>query len=503
MGKSRSSEKLISKHCSDIGATAAEPDEDIFGWDLFVQFPQEPFSGAEEDRPERHFAYVQVKSTERGKASAKIKLSNAQEAATSSAPWFFFMVMQDETIRAIHLWGDRHAEWLKLVRRAGVAGKVLHSEKFTLSFSKKTQIDGNVADWMRREIRMVGGNYAQAKKRLIDNLGYENGGGTGSISFSDLTRAQIASTFLGLKKGVPVSGFSFTKRRFDIPDANPVVDGASGKITFDARPAGDCNLRVQGQTGEPPINVKCQVYAFKFPNAPADEGYLRISAPPLEIFRAPNGHIETKLTFERDMRYSLRQWLFYEKLTRWADMGALDVRISKLGHALMGGKMVLDAPDQAELEVLALAIRNIDEAVRISGAVEPSFSEADFDNSFADIERFYLALQPDLSVLYPQDEEVPTFNKMICRTKIDFDHLAIHCFVMRDVVSDQIVDGQRVFTAGPARIAEAHIYDRANDTGLAEVMSDYGAFSDNLAEMSVVLNFGNLNASIKQIPHSN
>ncbi|NTI46652.1 hypothetical protein G6L94_32775 [Agrobacterium rhizogenes] len=500
MGKSRSSEKLISKHCSDIGATAAEPDEDVFGWDLFVQFPQEPFNGAVEERPERFFAYVQVKSTEKGKPSAKIKLSNVQEAATSSAPWFFFMVMEDETIRAKHLWGDLHARWLKLVRQAGVDGKELHSENVSLSFAKRTRIVGNVADWMQNEIREVVGNYAQAKKGLIENLGYENSHGSGTIIFSDMTMKHIASTFLGLKKGVPVTGFSFTKSRFEIPDSNPTVESASGKITVDARPASDCNIRLQGRTGEPPINVQGEVYGFKLPNAPASDGYLRISAPPLELFRSPDGHIEAALTFEETKRYSLRQWLFYEKLTRWADNGTVDVRISKSGHVLLGGKMELNAPDQNELEVLGLAIRNIEQAVRVSGAAEPRFSNADFGNSFGDVYRFCLALQPDLSVIYAQDEDVPTFNMMICRTKIDFDHLAIHCFVSREVVSDEIIDGQRVFTAGVPTIAEAHIYTQPNDTALAGVTVDYEAFKDSFEDSSIVLNFGDINSSIQRTP---
>lgn len=500
MGKSRSSEKLISKHCSDFGATAAEPDEDIFGWDLFVQFPEEPFQGAAEERPERYSAYVQVKSTEKGKASAKIKMSNVQEAATSSAPWFFFMVMEDETIRAKHLWGALLVKWLKLVRKAGVEGSELHAEKISLSFAKMTLISGNVADWMRTEIKKVGEDYAQVKKGLIENLGYENGYGSGKLLFADMAMKHLASTFLGLKKSVPVSGFSFTKSRFQIPDGQPVVDNVGGKITVEPRPVSDCDIRLQGQGGEPPINLKGDVYGFRFPNSASNDAYLRFSSSPLEIVRSPDGQYETSLTFEPTKRHPLRQWLVYEKLTRWSDSGDISIRISKSAKVFVSGKINLDATDESQVEVLCLAIRGIEQAVRASGVQDPYFSDEDFGKSFGDVYRFCMAFQPELSIVYPQDELVPTFDKMIYRTGIDFDHLAIHCFLSREIVSDEMVGGKRVFTAGQPTITEAHIYSKPNATALDAILADYEVFREGFDGSSVVLNFGDISTSIQRMP---
>ncbi|TBG74387.1 hypothetical protein ELG69_29020 [Rhizobium leguminosarum] len=500
MGKSRSSEKLISKHCSDIGATAAEPDEDIFGWDLFVQFPEDPFKGAAEDRPERSFAYVQVKSTEKGKASAKIKMSNVREAATSSAPWFFFMVMEDETIRAKHLWGDLLEKWLKLVRKAGVEGSELHAEKISLNFAKNTTIPGNVADWMRTEIRKVGEDYAKIKKGLIENLGYQKGYGGGKLLFADMTMKHLASTFLGLKKNVPVSGFSFTKSRFEIPDAYPTVDNVGGSITFDPRPASDCDIRLQGQGGEPPITLKGDVYGFRLPNSGSNNGYLRFSASPLEIVRSPDGTYEISLTFEPTKRYPLRQWLVYEKLTRWSEGGPISIRISKSAKVFVAGNMNLDATDQSQVEILCFAINAIEQAVRASGVQDPNFSDEDFGKSFGDVYRFCMAFQPELSVVYPQDEPVPPFHKMICRTRVDFDHLAIHCFLSREVVSDEMVGGERVFTAGQPTITEAHIYSKPNATALDAILADYELFSEGFDDSTILLNFGDINTSIQRMP---
>ena len=326
--------------------------------------------------------------------------------------------MEDETIRAKHLWGDLLGKWLKLVRKTGVAGSELHAEKISLSFARKTTIRGNVADWMRTEIKKVGEDYAQIKKGLIESLGYENGYGSGKLLFADMTMRHLASTFLGLNKSVPVSGFSFTKSRFEIPDGHPTVDNVGGIITFDPRPVSDCDIRLQGQGGEPPITLKGDVYGFRPPSSGSNNGYLRFSSSPLEIVRSPDGKYETSLTFEPTKRYPLRQWLVYEKLTRWSDSGDISIRISKSAKVFVSGKINLDATGESQVEVLCLAIRRIEQAVRASGVHDPNFSDEDFGKSFGDVYRFCMAFQPELSVVYAQGEVVPTFDKMIAGPKL-------------------------------------------------------------------------------------
>jgi len=126
----------------------------------------------------------------------------------------------------------------------------------------------------------------------------------------------------------------------------------------------------------------------------------------------------SSLTFEPTKRYPLRQWLVYEKLTRWSDSGDISIRISKSAKVFVSG-INLEATDESQVEVLCLAIRGIEQAVRASGVQDPYFSDEDFGKSFGDVYRFCMAFQPELSIVYPQDELVPTFDKMICRTGID------------------------------------------------------------------------------------
>ncbi|KQY36055.1 hypothetical protein [Rhizobium sp. Root483D2] len=454
----RAAEKIILTQCSLAGSVATLPDEDIFGWDLFVEFPKEKFDGSPEDRPPRKKAYVKVKSTITKYGKSKIKLSNIQEAVTSHDPWFIFMVMKDKTIRGIHVWGDLLTSWLKLIRKSGIDSKELHKEKLIFTFDTSTQIHQNVSEWMLNEIDTVGINYVDAKTKVIQTSGYESGGATGKLLLENIDQDKLARAFLGLEKQIPVSQFSITRTRFGLSDPTPFVDTDKGLLTFNPNPVEQCELRFKGPLTEPSIAMSGDIYAYKPITNTTKRGYIRFSAPPLEIVADSNGKYDFNFNFEEAGRLPFSRWLSYATIISWSSFGPVDVKITSRDEIFVGARLDLTPSEiHHNIKRLCAVVMAIRDAARTANFAAPDFEIADFDNSAEQADAFAAALSNEnlYGFWAPLDDAPAKFTSLAYTTVVSFPHLSIGCVITRTILTDETLEGTRKVSAGPPVIREA------------------------------------------------
>lgn len=498
MTKHKAAENFVKTECMYFrGTIATTPEEDRVGWDLFVEFDTDTFYGSAEDRPPRKHAFVQVKSTDAGNTADKIKLSNVQEACVSRAPWFLIKVMEDRSLRGIHVWGPVLDKWLEAVREASVHGKPLHSTKISVNFGKKAELKANPAKWMLAEIEKVGPDYELAKSETISSAGYKDGYGKGTISLHDADQDSWANVFLGISTGVKAD-FSFTKTRFGLADSQPVVDSKSGSVTISPTPIGQCLFRLRGLSNEPSHSVSGDVYGYMPPGS--SEAYLRFSAPPLEVIRNPDSDAIFRMTFsDPKISYPLTNWYSYERVTKWSEFGEIDLEITSKGKLISASKIKIDPPESSkDVAVLSNGINAMRRALLIAPTTIPNLSLNDFTNASEDLFAFATGLhEHSLQLEFEHERGHPTaFGSAIYRVTIAFQKLLLCCFVSRPVLNDETVETRRV-TLGSAAVRELFAYPDPNASHYELVLSHYLLYANSISEREDALDLQDFNAALR------
>lgn len=401
------------------------------------------------------------------------------------------MVMPDNTMRAIHLWGDRLEAWLKAVREAGIAGHKLNKKKLSVSFPETLKIPGNAAKWMSDQLDAVDGLYEDVKKSAIESLGYESGLGEGKITFRVTDAKQLAHAFLGLEESLPVSHFSFTKSRFGIPSKEPDISVFDGSMTITPDAIGQCQAWLKGPDDEPSLTLTADVFGFALPGRPNDEAFLRFSAPPLEIVKNAIGPYEISIRFNTDAPQPLSKWLQYAKLIRWSGRGLIRMRLSAGTRTLIEAPFKLDGEVTGQLIALCQAIVGIDYALRMSGRELPPVSEKDFSEAFKAISKYASGLPPELDVYLEQQDGTGKLNSVVYRTGLDLKGLSIHSFVTRPIVFDEVDKYGRFLRVGEPIFHETYTID-TDDFTQEWIEAEYTNFKTGLTAAEVMVDLGNI-----------
>lgn len=195
-------ERFFAVQVSDNDGVCHKAEEDVNGWDYVVELPNAPHSGSADSQPPHDRAFVQVKSTSAAKTSVAITLSNLRKSAQDRSPWFVVLIKKVNGKPALyirHFWKSLMEKSLKAIRTAESEGKALNKATMAISFSDEDLISGDLVRWMQDQIRLVG-DYQVEKRRLYDELGYENGGARrGSWSLNTRKR-RFSASFLVWEK---------------------------------------------------------------------------------------------------------------------------------------------------------------------------------------------------------------------------------------------------------------------------------------------------------------
>ncbi|WP_172717294.1 hypothetical protein [Neorhizobium sp. T6_25] len=326
----RWAEKQFSARCSLGDAVASRPDEDINGWDYFVEFPHAQFGGDWEKSPPRRQAFAQIKSTIGRSRRPSVKLSNMLRACSSPDPWFIFLIQNNGEIYGIEVLNDLLSCSLKEIRRARLGNSKIHKVLLPIEFALNDRIDGDVVEWMTQRLGPSALAYAQKKREQFETSGYEHGYGTGKIVVSAKDEDEFANNLIGLGKGLAVESFTYSDDRFGLPDLKVVQNTSStGRIFFDPFPIGSCDIKLIGPAAEPPLALKGSVFGFPPPMAKTDET-IRFSSPPLEVVKSGlSGRFILKN--DDDVSYDLSRYALHAKLLRWLHSTAIRLEVRSRG----------------------------------------------------------------------------------------------------------------------------------------------------------------------------
>ncbi|WP_172730182.1 hypothetical protein [Neorhizobium tomejilense] len=482
----RWAEKLFSARCSLGDAVASRPDEDINGWDYFVEFPHTPFDGELEKSPPRRQAFAQVKSTIGRSRRPSVKLSNMLTACNSPDPWFIFLVQKTGEIYGIEVLDDLLSRSLKEIRRARLGNAKLHKVLLPIEFAQKDRIDGDVVEWMAQRLGQSTAAYAQKKKEQFETSGYEHGYGTGKIVVSAKDEDEFTNNFIGLGKGLAVESFAYSDNRFGLPDLKVVQNtNGTGRIFFDPLPIGSCDIKLIGPASEPPLALKGSVFGFPPPMANTDET-IRFSSPPLEVIKS-GGSGRFILKNDDDVPYDLNRYVLHAKLLRWLHSTAIKMEVRSRGVPVWQARFRQNSGkiDKAFADIIH-GLRSIGAHTDLSG----------LQFSIDDLKRAQPDLHEAMALLTESNLRLEATASGFGEDQIDavlylsFARLRgalLSVIATRPVTSSSINGDLRRLILGPPTIKDAYFISDATEDDDVTMLQEFNRHAKATADEAVLL----------------
>lgn len=253
-------EKELSKWATQMDCTINKSIEDEEGWDFIIEFPPdfspdgEPLPLDKVDSPLK--CWIQVKSTDDSLGKRSVNLRNWLRLVKTPYPAFFLVVEfngKDEPQKAflVHIGEEYIRKVLKRLRKAGFKKQdKLHKKKMQLTYDTNNEILSLNGEGLKSSIKKYVEStdvYMGWKKRLVEEVGYENGGyemkttiilpdgentdplepfidlSLGLISHLETTRVEVKDMRFGIE--APELTKIFTKKGILTVDNEPVSKG--------------------------------------------------------------------------------------------------------------------------------------------------------------------------------------------------------------------------------------------------------------------------------------
>jgi hypothetical protein len=325
-------ESAFAAQCSAAGATRNKSVQDRTGWDYLVEFPVRRLLGLPGDlQPSEMSAQVQVKSKKKGRASVKIKLSNALRFANNPTPCFLVLYLATDgghPVRtfAKHFW---HPEIEHALRRAREAGDVpaadLARQTLTLSFAPEDEHSDDLLAWMEATVLPSGDRYAETKLAFSRSVGLGDGSIHGSISFEADDLAALVDHQIGLIPTAPIVDVTIKQKRFGIDAPVPMFSGRPTIVNMRTHPK-PCRVRVRG-VDDLTISMPGQIYSPSIPDLPEELFKLRVVADFMELIVTHGGQVTMNLESSADIQRPLGSLKALIDTLTQSGSGPLDISI--------------------------------------------------------------------------------------------------------------------------------------------------------------------------------
>lgn len=501
----RAAEKFFSLCCTQGGAVATRPDEDVNGWDYMVEMPPSAWLGAIEDTPASRIAFTQIKATKGSRASVRIKLSNILKAARSQQPWFLFLVQQVSggyVLYGQHFWKDLMYKGLMEIRKAGLSGTPLHRRFLNISFHDSHMISADLVQWIASCIDSCGAHdYADEKLKLSNSLGYESGCGNAFLTVECATKEELCKAFLGSGDGLDVSSFKFVPSRFDLPDVSPKLEWNSGKIFISPAKAHPCVLSFKSARSPEPIVLPGSAFFAKGISADTEIS-ARLSAGTIDIFYLDAGRQEVTFNLPLEASFGLGILLSTLQIHKQMTIDSVKVTVSGISEFCAHGEFKLSR-DRA-LPWTDAAIADLVALKKLADRVHHSdvkVSLRDFQDSSRQLSLFRVALhQGTLAVECDAASELPEGPTcFVYYSKLQFGNSNFEVVVRRPLLKDETKDGRRWLTGDLPQLLDVRVADAA-----VKLTPDIDqVYERNVAELvqeEVPIELGDLSAFMSNQP---
>ena len=280
----------------DVADVTKNPSiQDREGWDYIVEFARARISGLPHDRqPGNATVRVQIKSKTDGKPTASIKLSNALRFANEPDPCFIALWWRNvdhsqERIYARHFDKALIEATLRRAREAERDGKKdLNRLRLSIAFDDKDDHTDDLIPWIRSIGDTDPHDYANQKRQLASELGFERGriGGTVTLPLDDVQK--LIDAAVGLPTSPADVEIAFGDKRFDI--VSPIFKGKPDVFNLNAIPQPG-QLTFQNEAGRA-ATFAGEVRRFGIEDLPLETTRATFTSPCISgILRGPEFNI--------------------------------------------------------------------------------------------------------------------------------------------------------------------------------------------------------------------
>jgi hypothetical protein len=260
--------------CNTVDITCTKPEEDKYGWDYYLEFPNEYVKTISKDKQKSPIeCKVQIKSTDKNDFKLSVKLSAMFRLVQANMPAFISFLHFNKTnniqeMYLVHIDENIICDVLKRVRKTELTKKPLNKSSITINYSeehKVNDISGNgLKNTIKKYIPLGMNEYVIKKNKSLKELGYEGHAFNFNVKFKS-TVGDILDMSLGLKDSVDVELGQFLEKRFNIllPIEHPLSNIKSAQLSINPEPIKDIQVVIK----QTPISIPLVTYQMKLYNS--------------------------------------------------------------------------------------------------------------------------------------------------------------------------------------------------------------------------------------------
>jgi hypothetical protein len=505
----RQGEQLFSLLCAQAGVTCNPSQQDDNGWDHLIEFPAVAFARKAIDlQPVQKTAFVQIKTTGQGRPETRIKLSNALRMAKSPQPFFLVLVALDGNggvpkIYAVHIWESLIARFLKRGRIADNKGALdTHKQQINLVLGDNDHHPDPIA-WLSDQLGSIAGDYAGAKKAIVDRVGFENGYGTAQVQVELDAPDDFLDVMLGRKGSIKVTKYTFTSERFGIAARLPELDVEGGTlfITPNIRKG---ILRLTTISGETLVHP-ADVMNAAGPGFAKEDLRLRVVAGCIEIVWAGNGRISANANLRYDDRVPLASIAHFNSLKALRGHGPMAVTLLLDGKYLDMGSIEFEGGNagatQDQLKAMVAAMQKVGAA---AGRDDAEVSIADIEAAWRVLHLRNAMVEAPSMMLSKPDPDVPNnLGGMMSYIAAEVGGWVFGAITFRPVAVSAIVEGERRIYFAPPRILDARVEEQTSAAAvLAEIARKYEDALKRMDSTTEILALGEFESFVRATTES-
>lgn len=261
--------------CNTVNITCTKPEEDKYGWDYYLEFPNEYYKTISKDKQKSAVeCKVQIKSTDKSDFKLAIKLSAIYRLVQANMPTFIAFLHFDKTdniqeLYLVHIDENIISEVLKRVRKTELTKKPLNKSTITIKYSEEHKVDdisgSGLKNVIKKYIPLGMNEYVVKKNKSLKELGYEEQSFNFNVRFNKSTIDDILNMSLGLKESVEVELGQFLEKRFNIelPVDHPLSNTKSVQLSINPQPIKDIQVVIK----QTPISTPLVTYDMKLYNS--------------------------------------------------------------------------------------------------------------------------------------------------------------------------------------------------------------------------------------------
>lgn len=264
--------------CNTVNIVATTPKEDKYGWDYFLEFPNDSTSNLPSDSQESAIeCKVQIKATDINDGKCQIKLSAMLRLVKAQMPTFVcfinFNKLNDiQELFLVHIDEVIISKVLKRVREIESKNKKINRSKITLHYNNTHQvldISGlSLLNKIKEYIPNGMNKYIKKKNNLVSNIGFSKQPiGFKMIFPKGTTKNNLIDMSLGLKEleNVTISEISQTRFNIELPFNNhPFMDSKNTIVSITPQSIKKVVLLIKKSKYATPLEYTLDLYTSPF-----------------------------------------------------------------------------------------------------------------------------------------------------------------------------------------------------------------------------------------------